>query len=170
MDNTSASSTGIRHTLRALYHRNYRLYFGGQSISLIGTWLTRVAMSWLVYRLTNSAFLLGVVGFSGLIPIFLLAPVAGVLTDRWNRHTILVVTQLLLMVQSFALAFLALTGAIAVWHIVAISISQGLVNAFDSPARQAFVVDVVEKKEDLANAIALNSSMFNVARMIGPSA
>ncbi|MEJ2724169.1 MAG: MFS transporter [Deltaproteobacteria bacterium] len=155
--------------LRALHHRNYRLFFGGQGISLIGTWLTRVATSWLVYRLTNSAAVLGILGFAGQIPAFLLAPFAGVLVDRWDRHRLLVVTQTLSMVQSFALAVLALTRLIEVWQIIALSIFQGFINAFDMPGRQAFVVEMVENREDLANAIALNSSMFNGARLVGPS-
>lgn len=155
--------------LRALNHRNYQLFFSGQSISLIGTWMTRIATSWLVYRLTNSALLLGVVGFAGQIPSFLLAPFAGVLVDRWNRHRLLVATQVLAMLQSLALAILALTGAINIWHVIALSIFQGVVNAFDMPARQAFVVEMIERREDLANAIALNSSMVNAARLLGPS-
>ncbi|MGA9770002.1 MAG: MFS transporter [Blastocatellia bacterium] len=154
---------------RALSHRNYKLFFSGQSISLIGTWMTRIATSWLVYRLTDSALLLGVVGFAGQIPSFVLAPFAGVLVDRWNRHRLLVATQILALLQSLALAILALTGLIKIWHIILLSIFQGLINAFDMPARQAFVVEMVEKREDLANAIALNSSMVNAARLLGPS-
>ncbi len=155
--------------LRALRHRNYRLFFGGQSVSLIGTWMTRIATSWLVYRLTGSALLLGVVGFAGQIPTFLLAPFAGVWVDRLNRHRVLVVTQVLAMLQSFALAGLALAHRITVWDIVWLSAFQGLINAFDMPARQTFVVEMVEEREDLSNAIALNSSMVNMARLIGPS-
>lgn len=154
---------------RALRYRNYRLYFFGQGISLIGTWLTRVATGWLVYRLTNSAFLLGVVGFAGQIPIFLLSPLAGVLVDRWDRHRLLLATQGLAMLQSLMLAGLALSGIIQVWQIILLSIFQGLINAFDTPARQSFVIQMVDKREDLPNAIALNSSMFNGARLIGPS-
>jgi MFS family permease len=154
---------------RALRHRNYRLFFAGQGTSLIGTWLTRVAMAWLVYRLTNSALLLGVVGFAGAIPTFLLAPIAGVLVDRWNRHRVLVVTQAFAMVQSGLLAWFALRGTITVWHILSLAVFQGLINAFDTPARQAFVVEMVDAREDMANAIALNSSMVNAARLIGPS-
>jgi MFS family permease len=155
--------------LRALHHRNYRLFFGGQGISLTGTWLTRVATSWLVYRLTDSAAVLGIVGFAGQIPAFVLAPFAGVLVDRWNRHHLLIVTQTLSMMQSLALAVLALTHLIMVWQIIVLSIFQGFINAFDMPSRQAFVVEMVENREDLANAIALNSSMFNGARLVGPS-
>jgi MFS family permease len=155
--------------LRALAHKNYRLFFSGQSISLIGTWMTRIATSWLVYRLTGSALLLGVVGFAGQIPSFLLAPLAGVLVDRWNRHRLLVITQVLALFQSLALALLTMTGVIKMWHIIVLSVLQGLINAFDMPARQAFLVEMVDSREDLANAIALNSSMVNAARLIGPS-
>ncbi len=165
----SNAAAGLRLVFRTLQYRNYRLFFSGQGISLIGTWMQRIAMSWLVYRLTNSAFLLGVVGFAGQIPTFLLAPFSGVWTDRWNRHRILVVTQILAMIQALILAILVLTGSIAVWHIIFLSMVLGSVNAFDIPARQAFIVDMVEKREDLGNAIALNSSMFNSARLIGPS-
>ncbi len=160
---------GWRFLLRALRHRNYRLFFAGQSVSLIGTWLTRVATAWLVYRLTGSALLLGVIGFCGQIPSFILGPFAGVLVDRWNRHRLLVVTQVLAMLQSLALAVLALSGHIAVWHVAALSVFQGLINAFDMPARQSFVSEMVEDRADLPNAIALNSSMFNGARLLGPS-
>jgi len=163
------STSGPAFMLRALRNKNYRLFFSGQSISLIGTWMTRIATSWLVYRLTGSALLLGVVGFAGQIPSFLLAPFAGVLVDRWNRHRLLVVTQVLALLQSLALAVLALTGLIKIWHVIVLSIFQGLINAFDMPARLAFVVEMVEKREDLANAIALNSSMVNAARLLGPS-
>lgn len=157
------------HLLRALRFRNYRLYFFGQGLSLVGTWMTFVATGWLVYRLSHSAVLLGVVGFAGQIPAFLLSPFAGVLVDRWNRHRVLVITQLLAMLQSFALAALALSGRITIGQIIALSVVQGLVNAFDLPARQAFVIEMVEGPEDLGNAIALNSSLFNGARLIGPS-
>jgi MFS family permease len=160
---------GLKFLLRALSHRNYRLFFGGQGISLIGTWMTRVATAWLVYRLTNSAFLLGLVSFSGQIPTLFLSPIAGVLVDRWNRHRVLVVTQTLAMIQSFSLAALALAGVIQVWHIIALNVFQGLINTVDMPARQAFLIEMIEQKEDLSNAIALNSSMFNGARLIGPS-
>ncbi|MDQ5835738.1 MAG: MFS transporter [Acidobacteriota bacterium] len=155
--------------LRALGHKNYRLFFSGQSVSLVGTWMTRIATSWLVYRLTGSALLLGVVGFAGQIPSFILAPFAGVLVDRWNRHRLLVATQVLSLVQSLALALLALTGVIQIRHVIWLSVLQGLINAFDMPARQAFVVEMVERREDLPNAIALNSSMVNATRLLGPS-
>ena len=155
--------------VRALRSRNYRLFFGGQSISLIGTWMTRIATSWLVYRLTRSPFLLGMVSFAGQIPMFFVAPVAGVWVDRWNRHRVLVVTQILSLLQSFALAGLALAGVITVWEVLALMVFQGLVNAFDMPARQAFVVQMVEERADVSNAIALNSSMVNAARLVGPA-
>jgi MFS family permease len=154
---------------RALSHRNYRLFFAGQTVSLVGTWLTRVATSWLVYRLTKSELLLGVTGFAGQIPLLLLAPVAGVYVDRWNRHRVLVVTQILSALQSAALAVLALMNTITVAEVVALQVVQGVINAFDTPARQAFVVEMVEDRADLPNAIALNSAMFNASRIVGPS-
>jgi len=160
---------GWRLIFRALGHRNYRLFFGGQGISLIGTWMQQTAMGWLVYHRTNSAFLLGLVGFSGQIPALFLMPLAGVLTDRWNRHRILVITQSLAMVQALALAFLDLAGLLTIGSIISLSLFLGMVNAFDMPARQAFVPDLIEKKEDLGNAIALNSFIFNGARLLGPS-
>lgn len=155
--------------LRALRHRNYRLFFGGQSLSLIGTWITRLAVSWLTWRLTHSAVLLGIVGFAGQIPTFLLGPFAGVWVDRLDRYRVLTATQVLAMVQSFALAALAIAGVIEVWHIIALQAFQGVINAFDTPARQSFLIDMIEDKADLPNAIALNSSMVNVARLVGPS-
>ncbi len=159
----------LNNIFRSLHYRNYRLFFAGQSISLIGTWIQRIAMPWLVYHLTGSAFLLGLVGFAGQIPTFLLAPFAGVLTDRWNRYYILVVTQILSMVQALLLAFLYFIGSIEVWHVIVLNVFLGLVNAFDMPARHSFIVEMVEKKEDLGNAIALNSSMVNSARLLGPA-
>jgi MFS family permease len=154
---------------RALRHRNYRLFFGGQSLSLLGTWITRVATSWLVYRLTGSELLLGVVGFCGQIPTMLLAPFAGVLVDRWNRHRLLVATQVFSMLQSAALAGLTLDHLITVRWVLVLQVTQGVINAFDTPARQAFVVEMVEDRADLPNAIALNSSMVNGSRILGPS-
>ena len=155
--------------LRALRHRNYRLFFGGQLVSLTGTWMQSVAQSWLVYRLTGSAVLLGFVGFSSQIPVFLLATLGGTLADRVNRHRILITTQTLAMLMASTLAALTLTGYVRVWHIFALAALLGTVNAFDMPARQAFVVDMVGR-DDLVNAIALNSSMFNGARLVGPAA
>lgn len=160
---------GLKTVLYSLRYRNYRLFFAGQSISLVGTWMQMVAIGWLVYHLTNSALLLGLVGFFSQIPSFVLTPFTGVFVDRWNRHRILVITQTLSMIQAFALAFLTLTGTIDILSIILLSLSLGLVNAFDMPARQAFVIETVEKKEDLPNAIALNSSLVNVARFIGPA-
>ena len=157
------------HGWRALRHRNFRLFFAGQSISLIGTWMTRVATSWLIYRLTGSALLLGVVSFAGQIPTFLLAPFAGVLVDRLDRRKILVWTQTLAAVQSLALAVLTLGKIITVHEVLWLSVLQGLINAFDMPGRQSFLVQMVEDKQDLGNAIALNSSMVNIARLIGPA-
>jgi MFS family permease len=135
----------------------------------MGTWIQRIAVPWLVYSLTNSVFLLGVVGFAGQIPTFLLAPFAGVLVDRWNRYIILIITQILAMIQAFILAFLFFNKSIEVWQIILLSMFLGCINAFDMPARQSFVIDMIEKKEDLGNAIALNSSMVNSARLLGPS-
>ena len=155
--------------LGALKHRNFRLFFFGQSISLIGTWMQQVAMIWLVYRLSNSEFLLGLVGFCSQIPSFFLAPVAGVFTDRWNLHRTILLTQSLAMCQALVLALLALTGTVAIWHVLALSVCMGLVTAFDIPARQAFLIQMVEGREELANAIGLNSSMFNGARLVGPA-
>jgi MFS family permease len=152
----------------ALQYKNYRLFFGGQGVSLIGTWMQRIAMSWLVYRLTNSAFLLGLVGFTSQIPIFLLTPFAGVLADRMNRRRVLVVTQTLAMIQAFVLTVLVLTGTTAVWHIVCLSVFLGIVDAFDMPIRQSFMVEIVQRK-DLGSAIALNSSIVNCAQLLGPS-
>ncbi|MGH9616728.1 MAG: MFS transporter [Acidobacteriaceae bacterium] len=169
-DNAEQSNKpGLSLAWRALRHRNFRLFFGGQSISLIGTWMTRIAIAWLVYRLTGSAWLLGIVGFCGQIPTFLLAPFAGVWVDRLNRRHVLVATQTLAMVQSLALAALTLANRITIAEILALSIFQGLINAFDMPGRQAFLVEMIEDRQDLGNAIALNSSMVNMARLVGPS-
>ncbi len=169
MAETRRGETNWRLVVRALRHRNYRLFFGGQGISLIGTWMTRVATGWLVYRLTGSALLLGLVSFASQIPILFLGPFAGVWVDRLNRHRVLLVTQALSMVQSFALAGLAIGKIITVNEIILLNLFQGAVNAFDMPARQAFVIEMVEDSEDLGNAIALNSSLVNAARLIGPS-
>jgi MFS family permease len=165
----TVEATGISHAWRALRHRNFRLFFGGQSISLIGTWMTRVATGWLVYRLTGSALLLGTVSFAGQIPTFLLAPFAGVLVDWLDRRQVLVWTQTLSMVQSLALAALTLSGHITIPLLLTFSVMQGCINAFDMPGRQSFMVTMVDDKRDLQNAIAINSSMVNVARLIGPS-
>src|SRR5579862_2665655 len=157
------------HAWRALRHRNFRLFFGGQSISLIGTWMTRIATSWLVYRLTKSSLLLGTVSFVGQIPTFLLAPLAGVLVDRIDRRLVLVWTQTLAMVQSIALAWLTLSHRINIAEVLALSAMQGIINAFDMPGRQSFMIRMFEDRADLSNAIAINSSMVNAARLLGPS-
>src|ERR1700748_976814 len=141
-------STGLSHAWRALRHRNFRLFFGGQSISLIGTWMTRVATSWLVYRLTKSSLLLGTVGFAGQIPTFLLAPLAGVIVDRIDRRKVLVWTQTLAMVQSLALAWLTLSHRINIAEILVLSATQGIINAFDMPGRQSFMIRMVEDRAD----------------------
>jgi MFS family permease len=161
--------SNFKAIFRSFQYRNYRLFFGGQSISLIGTWIQRIATPWLVYHLTGSVLLLGVVGFVGQIPTFIIAPFGGVLTDRWNKHRLLIATQVAAMFQAFLLALLYLTNTLEVWHIIALSAFLGIVNAFDVPVRQSFVIEMVEKKEDLGNAIALNSSMVNGARLLGPS-
>ncbi|MHB8652239.1 MAG: MFS transporter [Terriglobia bacterium] len=153
---------------RALRHRNYRLFFSGQIISLVGTWMQSVAQSWLVYRLTGSSLLLGLVGFAGQIPVFLLAPIGGVVADRYSRHRIVIATQTSSMVLAFILSALTLLGHIRVWEIMLVASLLGIVNAFDIPARQAFIVDMVHS-DDLINAIALNSSMVNGARVLGPA-
>jgi MFS family permease len=154
---------------RALRHPNYRLFFIGQGVSLIGTWLTRVALGWWVFRLTGSELILGTVSFAGQLPTFLLAPLGGVVVDRYNRHRLLVATQVLAMLQSVLLTLLALSGRASVAYILALAVFQGLINAFDTPARQSFIVELVEAREDLPIAIALNSSMVNAARLVGPS-
>ena len=165
----STETAGLAFTFRALGSRNYRLFFAGQGISLIGTWMQQIAMIWLVYRLTHSAFLLGAVGFAGQIPTFLIAPFAGVLADRWNRHRTIVITQTLSLLQAATLAILVLTGTAEVWHLVVLAVILGTINAFDMPARQSFIVQMIERKKDLPNAIALNSAMVTATRLIGPS-
>lgn len=177
MDRAGDNSSRHQRTLtrrgpsiaRALSSRNYRLFFSGQTVSLVGTWITRIATSWLVYRLTGSAFLLGLVSFCSQIPTLVLTPFSGVLIDRWNRHTVLLVTQVLSMLQSLALAILAFSGRITVTQVLILQLAQGCINAFDTPARQAFVVEMVEDRSYLSNAIALNSTMVNASRIIGPT-
>lgn len=154
---------------RSLRHRNYRLFFSGQSISLIGTWMQRIALPWAVYRMTGSEVLLGVVGFASSVPSFLLAPFAGVLIDRWSRYRVMLVTQIISMIQAAVLAWLSLSGNLDIWHIIVLSVILGIINTFDMPARHSFVINMVNGKEDIGNAIALNSMMFNGARLIGPS-
>ena len=158
-----------KSTFRALSSKNYRLFVVGQGVSLIGTWVQQTALSWLVYRLTHSAALLGIVGFCSQIPSFFVAPFAGVLADRVNKHRLIILTQTLSMLQAIALGTLLMTGLIKVWHIPVLSLFLGFVNAFDIPTRQSFVIEMVEDRSLLGNAIALNSSMVNVARIIGPT-
>jgi len=155
-------------TLRALRYRNFQLFFGGQLISLIGTWMQNVAQAWLVYKLTGSSVLLGLVSFSSQIPVFLMSPLGGIVADRFRRRRVVIGTQTAAMLLALVLAALTLTGAVQVWHVVVLSALLGVVNAFDIPARQAFFVEMVGR-EDLINAIALNSSMFNASRVIGPA-
>jgi MFS family permease len=162
-------SPSPRRLARALRHRNYRLFFSGQSVSLVGTWITRIATSWLVYRLTGSELLLGVVGFCGQIPTLLLTPFAGVFVDRSDKRRILLITQVLSLIQSAMLAVLTLSDLITVTHVLVLQLFQGAINAFDTPARQALVVDMVGDRQDVPNAIALNSSMVNGSRIIGPA-
>src|SRR3984885_8225792 len=173
LDGTSAVRQGpfarFSHAWRALRHRNFRLFFVGQSISLIGTWMTRVATSWLVYRLTHSALLLGIVSFAGQIVSFALGPFAGVWVERLNRRKLLVWTQSAAAAQSLAMAGLTLAHAINLWEIIALAAIQGIINAFDMPGRQSFLAQMVEDRKDLSNAIAINSSMASGARLVGPA-
>jgi MFS family permease len=159
----------ISHAWRALRHRNFKLFFVGQGLSVIGTWMTRLATSWLVYRLTGSALLLGTVSFAGQIVSFVLGPFAGVCVERLERRKLLVWTQTAAALQSFALAALTLAHVVTLWEIIALTALQGLINAFDMPGRQSFLVQMVEHPNDLSNAIAINSSMANGARLIGPA-
>lgn len=154
---------------RVFENRDYALYFGGQLISQVGTWMQQIALSWLTYRLTSSPLLLAVVAVSSQLPSLLVMPFAGVLADRFNRHRIVVLTQVFAMVQAAILAFLTLNHMIQVWHLIALGILMGFINAFDLPVRSAFVIDMVQKKEDLPAAIAMNSSLMNVSRLLGPA-
>ena len=160
--------SNAKFAIRALSHRNYRLFFAGQGISLIGTWMQQTAIGWVVYEITGSAKRLGLISFAGLAPMFVLSPFAGVLIDRWNRLRSLKVTQTLSLLQAFVIAILAFTHQITVWRLFGLALFLGTVNAVDMPTRQAFVVDMLEDRRDLPNAVALNSSMFNGARLIGP--
>ena len=161
--------TLLSSVLRSLRHRNFRLFTVGQSISLIGTWMQQVAVGWLVYTMTDSALLLGLVAFAAQGPTFVLAPLAGAIADRGNRRRLLLIVQSLMMVQALVLAALVLSGKVQIWHIVALSAMLGCLSGFDIPIRQSFLVEMVEGREDLSNAIALNSSMFNGARLVGPA-
>jgi MFS family permease len=163
------AATSPPSLLRSLRHRNFRLFVSGQSVSLVGTWVTRLATSWLVYRLTDSEFLLGLVGFCSQIPMLFLGPLAGVYVDRWDRQRVLLWTQVLSLVQSALLGVLALAGVITVWQVLVLQLVQGVISAFETPARQAFVVRMLDDPADLSNAIALNSSMVNGSRIIGPA-
>lgn len=158
----------MTHAFRALRHRNFRLFFAGQLISLVGTWMQQVAQSWLVYRLTGSPMLLGLIGFAGQIPVFFLGAFGGHVADRYDRRRVLVITQSVSMILAFALALLTLTGHIVEWQLFVLASLLGVTNAFDLPARQAFLSEMVDRA-DLINAIALNSSMFNGARIVGPA-
>ena len=155
--------------LRAFRYRNFRLYFGGQSISLIGTWVQQIALSWTIYQYTHSSFLLGLVSFAGQLPLFILTPFAGVLVDRLNRHRILVITQSLALVQALALAIVVSSGMLQTWNLIALNVFAGTVLAVDLTARQAFIVDMVGAGDDLPNAVALNAFVINGGRMLGPA-
>lgn len=160
----------LKLMFRALQYKNYRLFVGGQSLSLVGTWLQMVAMTWLVYRLTDSAFMLGLIGFAGQIPMLVVTPFAGVFADRWDRHKTLLFTQILALCQALLISVLVFTNVIQVWHLFVLSLFLGIINAFDMPVRQAFVTQMIDNhKEDIGNAVALNSSMVNAARLVGPS-
>src|SRR5690349_9022678 len=162
------SPSRLQLAMRSLRHRNFRLFFSGQLISLIGTWMQNIAQAWLVYRLTGSSLLLGIVGFASQIPVFILAPIGGAVADRHNRHRVVIGTQAASLVLAFILAALTLSRVVQVWQIMVLAALLGVVNAFDIPARQAFIVEMVGR-EDLMNAIALNSTIFNGARIIGPA-
>lgn len=164
-----SESGGLRSMVRAFRHRNFRLYFGGQSISLIGTWVQQVALSWTIYQLTHSSLLLGLVSFAGQLPLFVVTPFAGVLVDRWNRHRTLIVTQALSMLQAFALALVVSTHLLQVWTLIALNVLAGVILAIDLTTRQAFIVDMVGSGRDLPNAVALNAFVINGGRMLGPA-
>jgi MFS family permease len=168
IENNSQDVRGLKLLLRSLRHRNYRLFFIGQGTSLLGTWMQSAAMGWLVYRITGSALYLGIVAFASQVPSFVIAPFAGLLADRWNRHRMVIAIQALAMLQALILAILVITGVITTWEIIALSVFSGIVSGFDIPTRQAFVYELIDRPEDLSNAIALNSMIFNGARMIGP--
>ena len=163
-----AQAVRLPKTFRSLQHRNFQLYFVGQLISVAGTWMQVVAQAWLVYELSHSELMLGIVGFAAAIPSLLISPWGGVVVDRVNKRNLLVITQASAMVLAFILAALTFAGVVQVWEIVLLAAIMGVVNAFDGPARQAFVVEMVGR-EDLPNAIAINSMMFNGARVVGPA-
>jgi len=167
--NAELAPSRVPHTFRALRHRNFRLFIGGQIVSLIGTWMQNVAQSWLVYRLTHSELLLGTAWFCAQIAVFALGPLGGIAADRFSRQRVVIVTQTLSMLQAFALAALTLSGRVQVWHVLALAGLLGVINAFDMPGRQALVIQMTSK-DDLINAISLNSAVFNAARVVGPAA
>ena len=158
-----------KHTFRAFQYRNYRLYFGGQSLSLIGTWMQRTAVSWVVYTMTHSPLMLGITAFASQFPSFLLSLVGGIASDRYNRYKLLLITQTASMIQAVLLAILTFTARYTVWEILSLSVLLGIINAFDVPARQPLVHEMVQNKNDLPNALAFNSSMVNLARLLGPA-
>jgi len=160
---------GFRSMVRAFRHRNFHLYFGGQSISLIGTWVQQIALGWTIYQLTHSSLLLGLVSFAGQLPLFVVTPFASVLVDRWNRHRTLTVTQTLSMLQAFALALVVSMHTLQVWNLIALNLFAGIVLAIDLTARQAFIVEMVGSGRDLPNAVALNAFVINGGRMLGPA-
>lgn len=159
----------LKNIFKSLHSRNYRLYFMGQGVSLIGTWMQHVALSWLVYRLTGSVFLLGFIGFTSQIPTFILAPFSGVITDRYNRLKLMTLAQSLFLIQALIMTLLVMFNVVQVWHIIVLSLLFGVITAIDAPTRHSLVIDLIEKPEDLGNAIALNSAIFNAARLIGPA-
>ena len=161
--------SGLLSMVRAFRHRNFRLYFGGQSVSLIGTWVQQIALGWTIYELTHSSLLLGIVSFAGQLPLFVVTPFAGVLVDRWNRHRTLIVTQTLSMLQAFALAWVVSMHMLNVWNLVGLNLFAGIILAIDLTARQAFIVDMVGSGHDLPNAVALNAFVINGGRMLGPA-
>ena len=169
MTTSEKESGGLRSMVRAFRHRNFRLYFSGQSVSLIGTWVQQIALGWTIYELTHSSFLLGVVSFAGQLPLFIVTPFAGVLVDRWHRHRTLIATQALLMLQAFALALVVSSGALQVWNLIVLNVFAGIVLAVDLTARQAFIVEMVGSGHDLPNAVALNAFVINGGRMLGPA-
>ncbi|MBN1981508.1 MAG: MFS transporter [Chitinivibrionales bacterium] len=166
---SKTSEHSLSAIVRAFKYRNYRLFFGGQSISLIGTWMQQIAMGWLVYRLTDSSLYLGIISFTSQIPSFFITPLAGVIADRWNRRTMLIILQCLFAIQSSTLAVLTMTHAILPWHLIVLSVFLGMISAVEMPVRHSFLADIIIHKRDFSNAIAMNSVMFNSARLIGPS-
>ncbi|MDF2875063.1 MAG: Antiporter protein, partial [Sporomusa sp.] len=160
----------LKNMLKALYNRNYQIFFTGQGLSIIGTWIQNIALSWLIYRLTDSAFMLGLVAFMGQIPNFFLAPFAGVWIDRWSKRNVLVVTQLLSLIQAALLAWLTLENRLEIAHVLSLSLLLGSITAFDVPARNAISVEMMDTQDERQNAIALNSVTYNMARLLGPAA